>query len=143
MIRIKYQMKAVDVTRGMGRNWIRHFQQSDVRIPEGWVHALEISGRMVSFAFVRITGGHIVDDTYILVSAKGDRNAALAGDGSWDASTRYYVMRVMDVLRPVKEDDGSIPGNGSAWGYLEEVSLVSFTHNQKKEWEASKKLAVC
>lgn len=143
MLRMKHMMKSVDVNRGMGRNWIRLFQQSDVRIPEGWVHSLEISGRMVTFSFVRITGGHIADDTYILVSAKGDRNAALAGDGSWDASTRYYVLRVMDALRPTKEDDNSILGDGSAWAYLEEVAVASFTHSQKKQWEAEKKLAVC
>ena len=140
MITLKFQMKAVDVNKGLGRNWIREFKSNDVRIPEGWVHAIEVDRKMVSFSFVKVSNAKIPSNSYILVTTKGTRDQALTHDGSFQSNCIYYVMPVMSVLRPQKEDDSKPLGRIE--DYLFENAVAWYTENQKKQWMKEKKLSI-
>ena len=135
MIILKYSAKqSVDVNRGLAKNWKREFFQDDVRVPDGWVHSLELNGRMVRFAFVRITGAKIPDGNYVIVVYCG--TLADAKGGTWSETS--FVLPVMAALKPQREDDGKpLP---PVLDYLMENALATWTKEQMEQWRKEKKV---
>ena len=137
---IKFSMKKrVLVNKGLARNWTRSFSfTDDIRVPEGWESSLEINGRMVRFSFARSQNGRkIPNGECIIVIDKCSRDEALNGKAG--ATERWYLMPVMSVLRPIKEDGQQMP---DVVEYLRENCLATFNREDKDRWVKEGKLKI-
>jgi hypothetical protein len=136
---LRYSMrKTVDVNRGLARNWARCFNLDSIRVPEGWEHALEINGRMYSFAFCSFTNAtKCADGEYIMVIDRYSREQALGREAKIEA--RYYALPVMSVLRPTQEDGGT---RFTADEYLRTNAACTFTESCLEKARRAKTIKV-
>jgi hypothetical protein len=131
--------KSVDVNKGMATNWKRCFKHDDIRVPEGWVHALEINGRMYSFSFVKLTNAtKCADGEYICVIDKFGRDEVLGQKViPFPHDETYYLLDVMVALRP--QDDGRIQ---LVDHYLADRCVVYFKKSTLEKARREKKIQI-
>lgn len=135
---MKYSLKKrIDVNKGLGKNWQRFFEMDDVYIPEGWVHALSINNTMYSFSFVNMYNSKKISNGSYIVVSKGITKTT---EGIIHNEDTYYILRVMDVLKPSREE-----GEYKTYHvdeYLEQFCLTTFQESIMRDLVKRKLISV-
>jgi len=139
-ITIKFQTGSFYVQKGLYQNLKRFFDRDDIYVPEGWERSMSINGQMVTFDPCRVFGSKKCNsnDWYMYVKVGGTRQQML--DATSLDNTRIFLIPYHSMTRPVKEDGQP---KSDFDDYMNEVSRVSFSDDEKRQWEKEKKLRFC
>lgn len=130
--------KQVSVNKGLARNWQRCFPDEDIRVPDGWEHAIELNGHMVSFAFCKIINSpHGNDGEYITVKM-GMTRAEMRQDERKTEPT-YFFVPVRAALKPQQEESGE---RLSSDEWLKAAAICSITEAKMEELRRGQKIRV-
>lgn len=134
MVKVTYDnTKLVKLTSGVFWCWLRAFGDKVSR-PSKFGQGLEVSGSVVTFAFVNVEGAKTIKrGSYVMVEVNG-----YCSEEDNPADHHYYIMTDGSALFPAAE----VVNGGGFSEYLTQKALVHFTEEQREEWAEAGKLTV-